>query len=167
MSSDEDGAALMAAFKRKPAPGPKANAALNAPRPAPAREASDCPATMSMQDDINEDFTMHVETPPRKRRAVCVRIPSAKVKKAEYTYYEPQDEVERILREFSGRKGEMIYEVKLSGGRVKHVSDNTLEIPNCLSLTGKGSSRAGCSWSCYIGTTSAWIPSLQLSTFGI
>ncbi|KAI4908327.1 hypothetical protein J4E90_008952 [Alternaria incomplexa] len=122
MSSDEDGAALMAAFKKKPPPGPKANAALSTPRPAPEREASNSPATMSVQDDMDEELTMHVNIPPRKRRAVCVRIPSAKVKKAEYKYYEPQDEVEKILREFSGRKGEMIYEVRLSGDRVKQIT---------------------------------------------
>ena len=159
MSSDEDGAALMAAFKKKPPPGPKANAALSTPRPTPAREASDSPATMSMPDDMDEEFTMHIETPPRKRRAVCVRIPSAKVKKAEYKYYEPQDEVEKILREFAGRKGEMIYEVRLSGDRVKQVSDYILDVSNSLTITGKGSPRARCSWSRYISATSAWIPS--------
>ena len=147
MSSDEDGAALMAAFKKKPPPGPKANAALSTPRPTPAREASDSPATMSMPDDMDEEFTMHIETPPRKRRAICVRIPSAKVKKAEYKYYEPQDEVEKILREFAGRKGEMIYEVRLSGDRVKQVSDYILDVSNSLTITGKGSPRARCSWS--------------------
>jgi hypothetical protein len=140
MSSEEDSAALIAAFKKKPAPEPRANAALSAPRA--AKEASDCPATMSLHDDLEEDFTMHIETPPRRRRAVCVRVPSANVKKADYKYYEPQDEVERILREFSGRKGEMLYEVKLLGDRVKQVSDNIPRIRSYI-IAGEGSSRDG------------------------
>jgi hypothetical protein len=140
MSSDEDSAALMAAFKKTPAPGPKANAALSASRA--AKEASNSPATMSLQDDLDEDFTMHIETPPRRRRAVCVRVPSVNVRKADYKYYEPQDEVERILREFSGRKGEMLYEVKLLGDRVKQVSDNIPGIRSYIT-TGEGSSRDG------------------------
>ncbi|KAG9187335.1 hypothetical protein G6011_05206 [Alternaria panax] len=120
MSSDEDGAALMAAFKKKPA-GRK----QSAPLPAPASEASDSTATMSLQDNIDDNLgTIHVETPPRKRRALCVRIPQKHVKKTEYKYYEPEDEVERVLREFSvGRKGDMTYEIKLFGGdRVKQVT---------------------------------------------
>jgi hypothetical protein len=151
MSSDEDGAALMEAFKKKPA-GLKPNTALSAPRT--TKEPSYSPATMSLQDDLDEDFTMHIETPPRKRRALCVRIPPARVKKAEYKYYEPQDEVERILREFAGRKGDMVYEVKLLGDRVKQVSDHVLAVSSCPSFTGKGSSSVRCGCFSYITTVS-------------
>jgi hypothetical protein len=47
---------------------------------------------------------------------------------------EPSEEVERIMREFSGRKGEISYEVKLSGNRVKQVS----QCQFVFVLTGKG-----------------------------
>jgi hypothetical protein len=120
MSSDEDGAALMAAFKKKPT-GPKSAA----PQPVPAMAASNSPATMSQPSDSDEHLdTIHIEPPPRKRTAAFVRIPQKKVKKTEYKYYEPEDEVESILREFFGRKGDMVYEVKLLGDRIQQVSDS-------------------------------------------
>jgi hypothetical protein len=129
MNSDKDSAALMAAFEKKPA-GRKSSA----PPLAPAKAASSSPATMSLQGDFDENLsTLHIETPPRKRRALCVRIPRKKLKKTEYIYYEPKDEVERIVREISGRKGDMVYEVKLFGDRVKQVSDNILGVQSCPS----------------------------------
>ena len=120
MSSDEDGAALMAAFKKK-----LAGRNTSAPQAAPLGEASDSPATISLQDDTNDDLEfLRIEIPPRKRRLLCVRIPRKQIRKAEYKYYEPQDEVEKVLQEASvGKKGEMMYKVKLFGSdRVKQVS---------------------------------------------
>jgi hypothetical protein len=40
----------------------------------------------------------------------------------EYTYYEPQDEVEAIVREFK-KNDDLAYEVKLVGAGTKEVSD--------------------------------------------
>ncbi|RII05200.1 chromodomain-helicase-DNA-binding protein 4 [Alternaria sp. MG1] len=120
MSSDEDGAALIAAFKKKPA-----GRNTSAPQAASLEEASDSPATISLQDDTNDDLGfLRIEIPPRKRRLLCVRIPRKQIRKAEYKYYEPQDEVEKVLQEASvGKKGEMMYKVKLFGSdRVKQVT---------------------------------------------
>ncbi|CAI9637243.1 unnamed protein product [Alternaria burnsii] len=120
MSSDEDSAALMAAFKKKPA-----GRNTSAPQVAPLGEASDSPAAISLQDDTNDDVEfLRIEIPPRKRRLLCVRIPQKQIRKAEYKYYEPQDEVEKVLHEASvGKKGEMMYRIKLFGSdRVKQVT---------------------------------------------
>ncbi|OAG20737.1 chromodomain-helicase-DNA-binding protein 4 [Alternaria alternata] len=120
MSSDEDGAALMAAFKKK-----LAGRNTSAPQAAPLGEASDSPATISLQDDTNDDLEfLRIEIPPRKRRLLCVRIPQKQIRKAEYKYYEPQDEVEKVLQEASvGKKGGMMYKIKLFGSdRVKQVT---------------------------------------------
>lgn len=51
--------------------------------------------------------------------------------KEEYVYYEPKDEVEGILREFS-RKGAMIYEVRLVGDRIKQVSESGKGSPSAV-----------------------------------
>ncbi|KAL1801572.1 hypothetical protein ACET3X_001914 [Alternaria dauci] len=122
MSSDEDGAALMAAFKKKPA-GPK----RSAPQAAPTTEASDSPAAVFSEGDMDDDLeTLHIEIPPRRRRAVCVRIPQKHIRKADYKYFEPKDEVEKVLREFPvGSKGEMVYKIKLFGE--DHVKQVTFE----------------------------------------
>ena len=40
----------------------------------------------------------------------------------EYTYFEPKDEVESILREFT-TKGRVMYKVILEGGATKEVSE--------------------------------------------
>ncbi|CAN9083091.1 unnamed protein product [Alternaria alternata] len=120
MSSDEDGAALMAAFKKKPA-----GRNTSAPQAAPLGEASDSPATISLQDDTNDDLEfLRIEIPPRKRRLLCVRIPQKQIRRAEYKYYGPQDEVEKVLHEASvGKKGEMMYKIKPFGSdRVKQVT---------------------------------------------
>ena len=124
MSSDEDGAAFMAASKKKPA-----ERNTSAPQAAPVGEASDSPATISLQDDTNDDLEfLRIEIPPRKRRLLCVRIPQKQIRKAEYKYYEPQDEVEKVLQEASvGKKGGMMYKIKLFGSdRVKQVSFHLL-----------------------------------------
>jgi hypothetical protein len=60
----------------------------------------------------------------RTRRALCVRVEPIDDKE-EYVYYEPKDEVEGILREFSRRKGgDLLYEVRLFGDKTKQVSDS-------------------------------------------
>jgi len=56
------------------------------------------------------------------RKAICVRAKPL-VDRSEYIYYEPKEEVEGIIREFSSR-GDMLYEVRLFGDRTKQVSDS-------------------------------------------
>jgi hypothetical protein len=119
MSSDEDAAGLMAAFKKKPTGRRKSSA----PPPRPAFS----PAAMFSQDGSEEEGdTIRVETPPPRRRAVAVRVQPKKIDKREYKYYEAKDEVEEVLREFSNRRGEMIYEVRVFPEQTKQVSEQSV-----------------------------------------
>ncbi|RMZ74558.1 CHD1-transcriptional regulator [Pyrenophora seminiperda CCB06] len=69
-----------------------------------------------------DDGAMRAIERPQKRRALCVRVPTANINKADYTYYEPVDEVDKIMREFAGRDRNILYQVdfeellQLSGG---------------------------------------------------
>lgn len=123
MSSDEDTAALMAAFK-KGAAKPKSNASPTQPEAQPSHHAS----------SSKDESIIHIQTATTTRKLLCVRIPPATINRADYTYYEPKDEVEYIMREFSEGNGDMSYQVRLVGKQVKQVS-STLVI---VSLIGKG-----------------------------
>jgi hypothetical protein len=124
MSSDDDAAGLMAAFKKKPSGGRKSSAAP----PRPAKRTSFSPAAMLSEDGSEElGDTIRVDIPPLRRKAVAVRVQPKKINKREYTYYEVKDEVEEIIREFSGRRGEMLYEVRTSPGQTKQVSESPSE----------------------------------------
>lgn len=116
MSSDEDTAALMAAFKKE-APSFASNAIPVQPVEQRSRRAS---SSLAVKSD-NESL-LHVQTPPMKRRLHSVRIPPANINRAEYTYYEARDDVERVVRKFSGEDGVMSYEVRVTGNRSKQVS---------------------------------------------
>ncbi|KAF1945307.1 hypothetical protein EJ02DRAFT_451612 [Clathrospora elynae] len=132
MSSDEDGAQLMAAFKNKRPNSRKSSAAP----PKPAKQRSFSPGAVFSEEDNSEDEadsnTINGTTPSRSRKAVCVRVPPVQ-DKSQYVYFEPKDEVEGILREFSkkgGKKGEMLYEVKLFGDSTKQITfEELLELP--------------------------------------
>jgi hypothetical protein len=112
MSSDEDGAALMAAFQKKPGPIPisleKAQSPVSATGSIPKLNSG------------AEDGASRTQTQPKTRQAVCVRVQPVQ-NRDQYTYFEPHDEVEEVLREFS-RKGDMRYEVRLFGKASKQVS---------------------------------------------
>jgi hypothetical protein len=116
MSSEEDSAQLMATFKRKD--GRKA-----APQQTAAPSAFPPGAFVSEQSKPADEDASPVQPPPRTRRAICVRVKPI-ANKAEYTYIEPKDEVEGILREFHGRRGDMLYEVRLFGDKTKQVSES-------------------------------------------
>ena len=116
MSSDEDTAALMAAFKKNGAAKPKSNASWMQPEAQPPKQVSS-----------GDESIIHIQTPPTRRRLLCVRIPPVKINRAEYTYYEPKDEVQCIMREFSERNGDMSYQVRLIGNQVKQVSSTSIE----------------------------------------
>ncbi|EMD93235.1 hypothetical protein COCC4DRAFT_165235 [Bipolaris maydis ATCC 48331] len=126
MNSDEDSAALMAAFKKRTLPESMPNPAPMQPAKQPSEAASSSPAVSSSQNES----VIPVHKSPVRRRLQCVRIPPVRINRAEYTYYEPSDEVERIVREISGKQGEIAYQVKLSGNGVEQLSfDKLLLLP--------------------------------------
>jgi len=132
MSSDEDSAALMVAFRTKGAGSALAKKKPFSPSASLANDHSD-----------GDDDAMRANILPRKQRALCVRVPVAKINTADYTYYEPVDEVETIVREFAGKGRNMMYQVRLFGGRIKQVSDGTQATEGHLSFSGKGGGRNG------------------------
>lgn len=68
-----------------------------------------------------EEHVAAAEPPPKVRRLLQIR-PKPVQNREEYTYYEPQDEVESIVRE-STKRGELAYEVRLVGGEIREVSE--------------------------------------------
>lgn len=112
MSSDEDGAALMASFKsgRPRAPSLKKKQAFS-----PSNFVSD----QSSADEVAPQRTR-----PVRRKAVAVKVPPIR-NKHEYTYYPPQEEVARILREFD-KHGQLMYEVRMIDGVKKQVREASI-----------------------------------------
>lgn len=117
MSSDEDGAALMAAFRKK-----DTSDALEKHTTSPPRAQS------TNNYSSGDRTTMRARTPLQKQRALCVRVPAVKINTADYTYYEPVDEVETIVREFAGKGKDLLFQVRLFGGRIKQVSGGNLQL---------------------------------------
>jgi hypothetical protein len=126
MSSDDDGAQLMAAFQRK-------DSRKAVPPTEPSRIASPVEPAEPNQDV--EATSKDVEE-PRVRRAVCVRVKPVS-NRDEYVYYEPAEEVEEIVKEYS-RRGDMLYEVKMTGDTKKQVSASSKGSPAESSERGKG-----------------------------
>ena len=118
MSSDEDGVALMAAFKIG---GHKALPRQSAPRHSRSPNTS-VPHSVSEEE---ENTTMS-RSPPRTRRLAYIRAPPVR-NKSEFEYYELEDEVVEINQEYS-RRGEMLYQVRLSSGKIKEVSDTKVHV---------------------------------------
>jgi hypothetical protein len=116
MSSEEDGAQLMATFKRK-------NDRKATPPQTAVPSAFSPGAFISEQSTPADEDVSSVQPQPRTRRAICVRVKPI-ANKAEYTYIEPRDEVEGILREFYGRRGNTLYEVRLFGDKIQQVSES-------------------------------------------
>lgn len=113
MSSSEDEAALMAAFKRAPV------------RKTTPRRSSNPPSIEPRSTNAQREGNVIAVAAPSVPKAATRRALYVRVKpisnRADYTYYEPKDEVERIVSEYS-RRGEMHYEVKLFSGKIKQVS---------------------------------------------
>jgi hypothetical protein len=137
MSSDEDGAELMAAFKsagtRKAAP--------------PASRS-----THSVQDSDSEDTLgreqnhSQAQAQSQSRWAVCVRVKPAN-RRDEFVYYEAEAEIEEIIRSYPGKK--VLYDVRMSDGTAKQVSAFGKGSPT--ERLGRGKGRAGASpglWIC-------------------
>ncbi|KAF3051769.1 hypothetical protein E8E11_010546 [Didymella keratinophila] len=144
MSSDDDAAQLMAAFRkggatRSGATAPKSASGTPAPRrstprrsPArrepPKRRASIAVENFLSESSSGEDV-INAESPPKVRRLLHVR-PKPIANKDEYTYYEPRDEVESIVKESTTRGNDVAYVVKLVGGETKEINfDELLELP--------------------------------------
>jgi hypothetical protein len=129
MSSDEDGATLMAAFKKK---GARKSA------PPPRTEVEATPGEESLSDHNAEAEAEKEPTPkpPISRRAVCVRVKPVN-NRDDYVYYDPAEEVEEIVKEYS-KEGDMLYEVRLTGNIKKQVSVAGKGRPTVALESGKG-----------------------------
>lgn len=103
------------------APFKKSKGRKPAPPKIPERSKSSSADILAENASGTEDGTPGSER-TTTRRALFVR-PKPIVKKDEYVYYEPKDEVEGIIREYS-RKGDMFYEVRLFGDTTKEVSEH-------------------------------------------
>jgi hypothetical protein len=132
MSSDEDGAELMAAFKsagtRKAAPPP-------APRSTRSVQDSESKDTLWSEQDRSQ-----AQAQSQSRRAVCVRAKPVN-RRDEFVYYEAEAEVEEIIRSLSGK--EVLYDVRLSDATTKQVCAFGKGSPT--DGPGRGKGRAGAS----------------------
>jgi hypothetical protein len=123
MSSSDDGSDLVAAFKKGPPKGAvkQAPGRASGQAPPPRKQTSFSPRQFISDDESGEgDRRTSIPFTTSTRKAIAVRVTPVR-NRSEYTYYEPQDAVENIVREFQ-RKGDIIYEVKLTNGRTQQVS---------------------------------------------
>lgn len=125
MSSDDDGSDLVAAFKK----GAPKGAVKQAPKrasgqaPPPHKQASFSPRQFISDNESGEgegEGGTSIPFTTSTRKAIAVRAAPVR-NRSEYTYYEPRDAVENIVRELQ-RKGNIMYEVKLTNGRTQQVS---------------------------------------------
>lgn len=112
MSSDEEDVVnLIAAFQK----GPRKLSLRGRSRP------SFSPGNFISSGD--EDHASQ-SSPAQPRKAVAVVVSPVR-NREEYTYYEPREAVQNILREFT-HKGDLMYEVKLSDGNTREVSESAI-----------------------------------------
>jgi hypothetical protein len=140
MSSDEDATQLMAAFKKggtaRTGPSKSKSKSASAAPPSrsatPRRSPSRTPppkkqkrVSIAVENFLSESSSGedldNAESPSKVRRVLQIR-PSPVRNRKEYTYFEPQDEVESIVREVT-IKGRVMYEVTLEGGATKEVGE--------------------------------------------
>lgn len=123
MSSDGDAADLMAAFKKGTTQGNTKGTAKDPRQTTPSRRKQPSFSRgqfISDESSAEEDEGVSQLSLPSTRKVVAVRVRPVR-NRSEYTYYEPKDTVVHIMREFR-RKGEIMYEVKLTSGTTKQVS---------------------------------------------
>jgi chromodomain-helicase-DNA-binding protein 4 len=114
MSTDEDSADIMASFKKGTlAQGNKKNP-LQTPKQA-SLSTGDYVSEQSLGGDERATQT----SPANVRKLVAVK-PLPVRDRDQYTYYEPKETVESIIREFQ-QKGDLMYKVKLTDGVTKQV----------------------------------------------
>ena len=115
MSSEEDGAELMAAFKR----GSGKKTRTRTPQ-REAKELAFLPGNFISDQSSEENGTATKQSPVVTRTMVAVRAPPVR-NRDEYTYYAPKEAVGSIVREFT-KKGILMYEIKLKSSITKQVS---------------------------------------------
>ncbi|CAI6326909.1 unnamed protein product [Periconia digitata] len=112
MSSDGDGASLMATFQGKGKPTTT------------RRQKSFSPGDFfSDQSSAAEELQQKRKTMPR-RKLIAVRVSPIR-NRHEYTYHEPKETVEKVYREYD-RDGILMYTVGLDGGITKGVTFDEL-----------------------------------------
>lgn len=140
MSSDDDAVQLMAAFRkggatRSSATAPKSASGTPArrstPRRSPARreppkKRASVPVENFLSESSSGEDAINAESPPKVRRLLHIR-PKPVTNREEYTYYEPQEEVESIVKESIKRGSDIAYVVKLVSGGTKEVSETQLK----------------------------------------
>lgn len=91
--------------------------------PSPKRKEASVSPGMFFSDDSSvgdEDTTSWSAENIERRVAIAVRAAPVK-NREEYTYYEPKDGVDQILREYR-RKGGFMYKAQMSNGQTQQVS---------------------------------------------
>lgn len=141
MSSDDDATLLMAAFRKGvtskagAATQPKSTtsaAPSSSPLPSrrslsrtsPAKKRTPIAVGNVLSSSSSDEHVTNAASPPKVQRLHHVRTSPVR-NRSEYTYYEPQDEVDKIIQERTRRGGQITYKVTLVGGRTKEVSEAT------------------------------------------
>ncbi|KAF2690124.1 hypothetical protein K458DRAFT_290576 [Lentithecium fluviatile CBS 122367] len=119
MSSEDDGADLMAAFKKSGRTTPKPNAP-----PRTAQHSTFSPGNFVSEQSSGDDGPRKPAPRVGVRKLVAVRVLPVR-NRHDYTFYEPKETVESIVREFQ-KKGDLMYEVKLASGITKQVNFDEL-----------------------------------------
>ncbi|KAJ4339411.1 hypothetical protein N0V95_007789 [Ascochyta clinopodiicola] len=141
MSSDEDASQLMAAFRKGGATKVGANTRTSAALPrrstsgrpparqSPAKKRTSVALESLLSNSSSGEDVINPDSPPKVRRLLHIR-PEPVRNRHEYTYYEPQDEVESIVQEVTGTEKNVAYEVKLVGGGTREVDfEELLALP--------------------------------------
>ena len=112
MSSDEDAADLMESFKK---------GARTTPTPPTRKQPSVSPGMFFSDESSADDEVISQDTSSgTARRLLAVQLPPVRSKKG-FVYYEPREEIEAIVLEYS-RKGDVMYKAKLLSGHIREVS---------------------------------------------
>lgn len=115
MSSDGETTDLMASFKK---------GAIRAPRQRDQRQSSFSPGNFISGESSGDAGWHSQRSRPITRKAVAVRASPVR-DRSQYVYFDPQNNVERISRKYQ-ESGNSMYEIKLSTGQTKQVSDTHL-----------------------------------------
>jgi len=114
MSSEEDGADLMASFQMGARPSAKAKTS-----PGTTKQPSFSPGAFVSEQSSGEYGAQSRAPRASVRKVVAVKATPVR-NRSQYKYYEPKETVESILREYR-KRGNLMFEVKLTGGVKKQV----------------------------------------------
>ncbi|KAJ4295425.1 hypothetical protein N0V90_007437 [Kalmusia sp. IMI 367209] len=110
-TSDEDGASLMAFFKA----GAKDKA---------RRQMSFLPTNVVSDQDSASEEARSQRSQRAPQKLISIRVEPVR-NRHEYIYYEPQESVQNVRREYQ-KKGQLMFEVELDSGTLKQVTFNEL-----------------------------------------